>query len=71
MSRLKPIFINDEESYISFSFDIDDFIGDGIWYLQIYDINHNLIYDRPFASSGFSFNEKEIIKKVREVIYYG
>lgn len=53
------------------SFDINDFIGDGIWWLQIYNNKYNLIYDAPFASSRDNLKLqkiKEIIKQ--EIIKY-
>ena len=65
MYKLKPIYIEGEKCYARLSFDIDDFIGDGIYWLQIYDVNKNLIYDKPFASSRGSIDmqrAKEIIK---------
>ena len=49
---------------ISFSFDIDDFVGDGIWWLQIHDSDHNLMYDKPFASSMGILSKK----KARRII---
>jgi len=69
MPKLEKAFIEGEKFYYNFSFDIDDFIGDGIWWLQIYDINHCLIYDIPFASSMFNFDEK-VRKQVRKIIKY-
>lgn len=61
---MKQIFVEGEEFYFSFSFDIDDFIGDGIWWFQIYDNRYNLIYDKPFTSS-IGILER---KKAREII---
>ena len=37
MSKLKSISIEGEKFFFGLSFDIDDFIGDGIWWLQVYD----------------------------------
>jgi len=48
MPELNQLTIKGKKVFYSLSFDIDDFIGDGIWWLQIYDENRNLIYDKPF-----------------------
>lgn len=65
MSKLEPLYVNDEKYYISFSFDIDDFIGDGIWWLQIYDNQQNKIYDKPFAASMSKLDLQQVKKIVR------
>lgn len=65
MPKLRPITVEGEEFFFSLSFDIDDFIGDGIWWLQIYDSSRKLIYDKPIASSDSKIGNleiKEIIK---------
>jgi len=65
MSKLVPLSIEGDEFLFGLSFDIDDFIGDGIWWLQIYDENRELIYDEPFISSRGEMDMqqiKEIIK---------
>lgn len=64
MSKLIPVLMAGEEFFISFSFDINDFIGDGIWWLQIYDHDEELIYDEPFTSSM----EHKDIRLVKTVI---
>lgn len=51
MPKLKSLFIEGEKFFICMSFDVDDFIGDGIWWLQIYSENQEMIYDKPLASS--------------------
>ena len=61
MPELIPIIIKCEKFFFNLSFDIDDFIGDGIWWLQIYDDNRNLIYDKPFASSISKIDKQKII----------
>jgi len=66
MAELKQVIIGEEKFFYSLSFDIDDFIGDGIWWLQIYDSNQNIIYDRPFTSNVVKIDTrkiKEIIKQ--------
>jgi len=66
MAELKQVTVGEEKFFYSLSFDIDDFIGDGIWWLQIYDSNQNIIYDRPFTSSVVKIDTrkiKEIIKQ--------
>jgi len=65
MSKIEPLYVNDEKYYISFSFDIDDFIGDGIWWLQIYDNQQNKIYDKPFAASMSKLDLQQVKKIVR------
>lgn len=65
MPKVIPLSIEEEVFLLGLSFDIDDFIGDGIWWLQIYDKNRELIYDEPFASSRGKLDMqqiKEIIK---------
>lgn len=64
MPKLKPIIVHHEKFFISYSFDICDFIGDGIWWLQVYDDCKNIIYDEPFASSRGDLD----IKKVKDII---
>jgi len=61
MSKLRPITIEGEKFFYNLSFDIDDFIGDGIWWLQIYGCNKELIYDRPLSMSKI---HKQKIKKI-------
>ncbi len=68
MNQLKQIIIKEEKFYYSLSFDIDDFIGDGIWWLQIYDVDLNCIIDRPFASSLFVFTDDDVRKKVKIIV---
>lgn len=63
-TKIKQISVEGEKFYFSFSFDIDDFVGDGIWWLQIYDNHRNLIYDKPFNSSTGILERR----KVREII---
>lgn len=64
MAKLKPVLIERERFFYSLSFDIDDFIGDGIWWLQIYDSKQNIIYDKHFASSMGKIDKK----KIREIV---
>ena len=66
MAELKPIIIDGENFFYSLSFDIDDFIGNGIWWLQIYNCNRKLIYDRPFTSSIGKIDKQEIIKIIKQ-----
>jgi hypothetical protein len=65
-TKLEPVYGEGEKYYISFSFDIDDFIGDGVWWLQIYDINYNLIYDKPFASSMGILDKRKAKRIIKE-----
>ena len=65
MVRLKEVLVEGEKYYFSLSFDIDDFIGDGIYWLQVYDQEMNELLDTPFASSlGLSESWIEEAKKV-------
>jgi len=48
------------------SFDIDDFVGYGIWWLQIYNSNKNLIYDKPFVSSVDRIDKRMVIKIIKD-----
>lgn len=48
---MKKLSLDGEKFLINLSFDINDFIGDGVWWLQIYDSERNLLYDKPYASS--------------------
>ena len=66
MPELIPLSIEGEEFLFSLSFDIDDFIGDGIWWLQIYDGNRELIYDEPFAFSRDKLHIQRIRKTIRD-----
>lgn len=65
MPELRLIIIDEEKFFYSLSFDIDNFIGDGIWWLQIYDYNQELIYDKPFASSISKIDKREIKKIIK------
>lgn len=64
INKLKPIFIEREKFYFSFSYDIDDFIGQGFVWLQIYDHKRNMLHDKPFAWGI----EPQHRKRVRKVI---
>ncbi len=65
-TKLEPVYVEGEKYYISFSFDIDDFMGSGVWWLQIYDINHNFIYDKPFTSSMGILDKNKVIRIIKE-----
>ena len=66
MTELKTISVEDEPYFYSLSFDIDDSAGDGSWWLQIYDSDKQMIYDKPFASSKWSFDDNKIANGVLE-----
>lgn len=66
MSKLEPFIIEGEKFFYSLSFDIDDFIGDGIWWIQFYDGNRNLICDEPFASSRGKIDERKNERMIKE-----
>ena len=65
MSKLKPITVKGEEFLFSLSFDIDDFIGDGVWWLQIYNSNQSLIYDKHFSPSISRIDKRRIIEIIK------
>lgn len=63
----KSIVLEGEKFYYSLGFDIGEHDG-GLWWLQIYDSNHNLIHDKPFVSSISVHNEKAVRRDVRRII---
>ena len=65
ISKINLIKVEEEKFYFSLSFDIDDFIGDGIWWLQIFDNNYNLIYDKPFSSSMGILSKMKVMKIIK------
>lgn len=65
MGQLKSIKIGREDFFYSLSFDIDDFIGDGIWWLQLYDRDKRLIYDKPFASSRGNLQSDRVVEMLK------
>ena len=70
-TKLKQVLIEGEIFFYGFSFDIDDFIKDGIWWLQIYNDDQNLIYDKPFASSIGNLDERRVLEIIQnEFITY-
>lgn len=66
MTTLKPILVDNEIFHYNLSFDIDDFIGDGVWWLQLYDQKRRLVYDEPFASSGGRLSKNEVKRAIRD-----
>lgn len=69
MSKLRKIEVEEEDFFYSLSFDIDDFIGDGVWWLQVYDSDKQLIYDKPFASSKGCLDTSKITGTIAQEIY--
>ena len=70
MLEMKRISVKHQRFFYSFSFDIDDFVGDGIYWLQIYNDEHNLIYDRPFAWNlrMYKLDERATNREIRDII---
>jgi len=66
MPKLNRIEIEGETFYYSLSFDIDDWLGDGFWWLQIYYSDESLICDNRFAPSMADFTKADIITHVYE-----
>lgn len=73
VTKLKQISIEGEKFYFTFSFDINDLIGDGIWWLQVYNSHKDIIFDRPFASSLDKLDIKQVQQMIKEdfLIYKG
>lgn len=68
MPELRSLPVKDECLFYSLSFDIDDFIGDGVWWLQIYDSSPQIIYDKPFAASTQRFSKNDVTQAVSEAL---
>lgn len=66
MRELMEVQVEEEDFFYSLSFDIDDFVGDGIWWLQIYDSSEQIIYDKPFAASNQCFSKNDVTQAVSE-----
>ncbi len=71
MSKLKKsITVNGARYLLKLTFDIDDFIGDGIFNLEVYNSKGGRELEMPFASSrGLSqkwwTEVREVFKSVR------
>lgn len=63
---LKSITVEGEKFFYCLSFDINDFVGEGIWWLQIYNSNKKLIYDKPFVSSIGRIDKRMVIKTIKD-----
>jgi len=50
--QMKSKIVQGEIFFYTISFDIDDFIGDGVWWLEIFNVHGKIVYDKPFASSN-------------------
>jgi hypothetical protein len=71
MIAIKHVYAGGEKFYYNLSFDIDDFIGDGVWWLQVYDEWRRLIYDKPLANSMIEIDEETIPSIIRtEVLHH-
>lgn len=66
----KRITWQDEPFYYSLSFDIDDFVGTGAYWLQIYDYRRRLIYDKPFASSRGNIDAHRIVETIKQELQF-
>jgi len=63
--RIKSVVIDGERWFYSLSFDIDDsFLHDGIYWLQIYDSERQLIYDKPIGNSSWTPCKKDVRKTI-------
>lgn len=68
MAKLRKVEIEEEDFFYSLSFDIDDFIGDGVWWLQVYDSDKQMIYDKPFAASTHAISDESVNEGVLEAL---
>ena len=71
---MKKVRVFGDNYYFKLSFDINDFIGDGIWWLQVFDNYHELLIDTPIKSSQNTPNLDEINCIAQGLIedkYYG
>jgi hypothetical protein len=64
LTEPKPVDVNGELYYYSLSFDIDDFYGEGFYWLQIYDSDKQLMYDEKFADSFWQYNKFDVHKTI-------
>jgi len=71
MNKLKKSIVIDEARYLlRLAFDIDDFIGDGIFNLEVYNDKGERELETPFASSRglpqkWWVEAKEVFRSVR------
>jgi hypothetical protein len=68
-NQLNQIVVEGEKYYFNLGFDIGEY-DDGLWWLQIYNSNRNLLYDKPFASSIFNYLERRVKRNIRKIIKY-
>jgi len=68
MAKLRKVEIEEEDFFYSLSFDIYDFIGDGVWWLQVYDSDKQMIYDKPFAASTHVLSDESVNEGVSEAL---
>lgn len=67
-NKLKQIIkIDGEKFFVNLSFDINDFIGDGIFWIQVFNQNQKLLIDVPFTSSqglkkNWTYQARKIIE---------
>lgn len=69
INKLNPILVDEEQYFYSLSFDIDDFIGDGIWWLQIYNSDKQMINDKPFAGSQWEPDDEDVYGTVFALLF--
>ena len=70
MGKLEMVTMKEEVYYYSLSFDIDDFYGNGIYWLQVYDNEKRMIYDKPFASSRGNIDTCRIAETIKQVLLF-
>ncbi|HAS04239.1 MAG TPA: hypothetical protein DCR71_00470 [Dehalococcoidia bacterium] len=67
--QMKFKIVQGEKFFYTISFDIDDFIGDGIWWIEIFNVNGKMICDKPFASSDEELDIDFIENIIKEEIF--
>jgi len=69
MPQLKKLTMEQKDFFYSLSFDINDFVGDGVWWLQVYDNDKRIISDKPFASSVEMPNIHLITESIKQEVF--
>lgn len=65
----KRIRFADSIFYYTCSFDIDFFVGDGVFWLQIYDSRGRILVDIPYASSRGLPRESETVRYIEQFLH--
>jgi len=68
MPEIKPVLLDNDIYFYSLSFDVDEWIGNAIWWLQIYDSDKQMIYDKPFADSLRKPDEEQVYEIIFAIL---